>query len=63
MAERFASASWIRLATGAPVLESAVAALDCAIAQSLTVGTHQVFFRAVKAIRLAPEASGLIYHR
>jgi flavin reductase len=63
MAARFEAAHWTRLATGAPVLESAVAALDCTIAQSFSIGTHQVFFCEVKAIRLNAEPSGLVYHR
>ncbi|GLR65512.1 FMN reductase (NADH) RutF [Acidocella aquatica] len=63
MPERFARASWLRLATGAPVLESAAAALDCRISQVLEVGSHSVIFGLVQAIHLGPATSGLIYHR
>ncbi len=63
MAERFEGTQWLRLATGAPVLESAVAALDCLISDTLEVGTHQVMFCAVQAVRLHPSCSGLIYHQ
>ncbi len=62
MAQRFARARWTRLVTGAPVLESAAASLDCKIDQSVEVGTHTVFFCAVQAIRLGSSASGLVYH-
>jgi flavin reductase len=62
MAERFARATWLRLATGAPVLEGAAAGLDCTIDQITEVGTHSVFFCGVKAIHLGTATSGLIYH-
>ena len=62
MAERFARASWRRLATGAPVLETAAAALDCKIDKIVEVGTHSVMFCLVQAIHLGPVTSGLIYH-
>jgi flavin reductase len=61
MAERFAMATWRRLVTGAPALETAAASFDCTIDQVTEVGTHSVFFCAVKAIRLGA-AAGLIYH-
>lgn len=62
MPERFAQAEWGRLATGAPVLESAAAALDCTVSQMVDVGTHSVIFGAVQAIHLGPSGDGLIYH-
>ncbi len=62
MEERFAAATWLRLVTGAPVLEGAAAGLDCTIDQITEVGTHSVFFCGVKAIHLGSSNSGLIYH-
>jgi flavin reductase len=62
MAERFARATWRRLVTGSPVLESAAAALDCKIDQIVEVGTHSVLFCQVQAIHFGPGGSGLIYH-
>ncbi len=62
MAERFGLARWLRLATGAPVLESAAAAFDCTIDQIHEIGTHSVFFCGVRAIHLGPATAGLIYH-
>jgi flavin reductase len=62
MDERFTRATWKRLATGAPVLETAAAALDCKIDQIVEVGTHSVLFCQVQAIHLGPTKSGLIYH-
>ncbi len=61
MAERFAQGQWIRLATGAPVLESATASLDCKVSQSVDVGTHTEFFCEVQAIHLGPTGTGLVY--
>lgn len=62
MEERFTHAEWIRLATGAPVLNQAAAALDCTVAQAVEVGTHSVMFGAVRAIHLGTSGAGLIYH-
>jgi flavin reductase len=62
MAERFAMSKWLRLATGAPALESAAASFDCKIDQITEVGTHSVLFCAVQAIHLGTSSSGLIYH-
>jgi flavin reductase len=59
--ERFASAAWDHLETGAPVLRGAVSALDCEIASVTEVGTHTVFFCEIKAARTAGDRDGLIY--
>ncbi len=63
MPERFARGSWLRLGTGAPVLQSAAAALDCRISQVLEVGSHSVIFGLVQEIHLGEATAGLIYHR
>ncbi|MFT4066449.1 flavin reductase [Paraburkholderia sp.] len=61
--ERFAAAQWKRLATGAPVLQDALASLDCEIESVTEVGTHTVFFCAVKAARTHDgERDALIYY-
>ncbi len=62
MPDRFASASWRALATGAPALDSAAASLDCKVSQRVDVGTHSVMFGTVVAIHLGPSSAGLIYH-
>src|SRR5689334_3756934 len=41
---RFETASWYTLVTGAPALEGAAVAFDCRIDQVVQVGTHDVFF-------------------
>lgn len=61
MAERFGAAHWTTLETGAPVLEEAVASLDCRITQVVDVGTHSVLFGTVQALRLGGRTGGLVY--
>jgi flavin reductase len=62
MSERFSHGRWIRMVTGAPVLESATASLDCTVDHSVDVGTHTVFFCAVQAVHLGASGTGLVYH-
>ncbi|MGX7344584.1 flavin reductase [Acetobacter pasteurianus] len=61
MQERFATGHWTTLATGAPVLEEAVASFDCKISQIVEVGTHSVMFGIVQALRTHATAHGLVY--
>jgi flavin reductase len=60
--ERFAAAQWEHLATGSPVLRDALASLDCEIESIAEVGTHTVFFCAVKAVRTRGAGDALIYY-
>lgn len=62
MTERFAAAQWNTLATGAPVLLGALASLDCEIESVTEVGTHTVFFCAVKAAHTHIGGDALIYY-
>ena len=62
MAARFETAVWRTLATGAPALEAAAVAFDCRIVQSVTVGTHDVFFCEVEAVLTGEVHEGLIYY-
>lgn len=60
--DRFALARWTRLVTGAPVLEDAVAAFDCRIADIREIGTHTVCYGTVLAARSGPAgAATLLY--
>ena len=58
---RFEEGHWSTLVTGAPVLEEAVAALDCTVDEVLEKGTHSVVFARVQAIRLGSENPALIW--
>ncbi|MGA2892614.1 MAG: flavin reductase [Xanthobacteraceae bacterium] len=61
-AERFGVGEWTTLKTGAPVLASAVVAFDCRAVEIKAVGSHNVIFGAVEAVRLGPSGSALVYH-
>jgi flavin reductase len=62
MAERFMRGDWIALETGAPVLTNAISALDCRVLEMKSVGTHDIYFGEVAAIRLANAEKALVYH-
>ncbi|TSH97179.1 flavin reductase [Verticiella sediminum] len=59
--ERFANADWSRLATGAPALDHALVNLDCVIADTHEVGSHDICYCRVQAIRVSPDDEGLVY--
>lgn len=58
--ERFAAAAWATLETGAPVLADCAVAFDCRIENVTTVGTHDVLFCRVMALKAGP-TENLIY--
>jgi len=60
--DRFTTGQWSTLSTGSPVLVSAVIAFDCRIIEVRSVGTHNVFFGAVEAVRLGASGPALVYH-
>lgn len=59
--ERFATGEWRRLATGAPVLSSALVAFDCRLIEAKEVSTHIVMIGIAEAVELAPEGETLMY--
>lgn len=59
--ERFAHDRWQVMASGAPVLSSAVACFDCVIDHCHEVGSHTVFYCQVQAIRISEQPRGLVY--
>lgn len=59
--ERFAAGRWSALATGAPVLEDAVAVFDCTLRQSFDGGTHSVFIGDVSAVSTQGGQAALVY--
>jgi flavin reductase (DIM6/NTAB) family NADH-FMN oxidoreductase RutF len=62
--ERFRSGTWGKLVTGAPSLESAVAAFDCRLTEVKDVATHHVLFGEVVAVRTSGDLSSLVWlHR
>jgi flavin reductase len=61
-ADRFASGAWETLATGAPILTSATVACDCRVVEINAVGSHNVIFGVVEAVKLGPPLPALVYH-
>lgn len=59
--ERFSSASWTRLESGAPALEGALASFDCRIETIHEVATHSVLICPVVAIALGEMRPGLAW--
>ncbi len=58
--ERFARGAWTTLATGAPVLADALAAIDCAIDDIIERHTHAIVIGRVEAVRIR-SAPALVY--
>lgn len=61
MEDRFASAQWETLKTGAPVLSNAAVSFDCKITHRESVGTHDVIFCQVVDIKQQDNAGSLLY--
>ena len=53
--DRFAEGSWTHAVTGAPILEDALAWLDCTIFDRHESGTHVIYLGEVQATGVAPE--------
>ena len=61
---RFTAATWRTLATGAPVLASALAAFDCRLIESREMSTHLILIGQVEAVAVGPRREALFYlHR
>jgi flavin reductase (NADH) len=58
---RFREVDWIRLATGSPVLASALVSFDCRVVNRLEHGTHTVFLGEVEALHLGKKGKALLY--
>jgi flavin reductase (DIM6/NTAB) family NADH-FMN oxidoreductase RutF len=57
---RYEGAEWTTLATGAPVLVDALAAVDCELETSIERHTHAIVIGAVRAVRCG-EGAALVY--
>jgi flavin reductase len=58
---RFRAGEWLRLATGAPALASALVSFDCHVANRLDHGTHTVFLGEVQDLRIGKKGKPLLY--
>jgi flavin reductase len=59
--ERFASATWTGMTTGAPALEGALASIDCRIRSVSDGGSHDILVCDVQAIRQQTDGKPLLY--
>ncbi len=60
--DRFLAGTWTTAATGAPVLEEALAWLDCTIYGKVAAGSHTVYIGEVQAAGTPrPDAPPLVY--
>src|ERR1700761_7375203 len=62
LADRFQVGEWTTLATGAPVLNSAIVACDCRVLAIKAVASHNVIFGVVEAVHLGTAGPALVYH-
>lgn len=53
--DRFAEGTWAKAETGAPVLDDALAWLDCRVHSRQSAGTHTIYVGEVVASRVARE--------
>lgn len=61
--ERFDTGhGWVTLATGSPVLNTAVVACDCRVIEVKAVASHDIYFGMVEAIHQGPPGPALVYH-
>ena len=62
--EAFCGAAWRPGLTGMPLLEGAIAAMECGIVDRFEVGDHYLYVGRVEALALdEPFAPPLLYHR
>ena len=60
--QRFELGRWQTLATGAPVLEGALASFDCEIVETKDMATHRILFGRVRGLGVGDSLDPLIYH-
>ena len=62
--DAFCGAAWRPGQTGLPLLEGAIAAMECEVTDRFEVGDHFLYVGAVRALALdEPGAPPLLYHR
>lgn len=62
--DRFKDAEdWLSLATGAPILRSALFSFDCELVDEHAHDTHSIFVGEVRALHLQDGEAPLVYFR
>jgi len=59
--QRFASAQWHTMESGAPLLDESLVSFDCRIAQAHEVGSHTIFYCEILDLRMGASQEGLVY--
>jgi len=59
--QRFASAQWHTMESGAPMLDQALVSFDCRIAQAHEVGSHTIFYCEILDLCMGGSQEGLVY--
>ncbi|MBP0614986.1 flavin reductase [Jiella sp. KSK16Y-1] len=59
--ERFSRGSWSTGATGAPMLDTALASFDCRLIDAKVIATHTVLIGEVVGLRTGAAAPSLVY--
>jgi flavin reductase (DIM6/NTAB) family NADH-FMN oxidoreductase RutF len=60
--DRFAEGNWTTAVTGAPLLEDAVAWMDCTVYSRHTAGNNTIYIGEIQASKIVtPDASPLLY--
>ena len=62
-AARFVDADWLTLATGAPLLADALAAVDCTLERLIDWHSHAIVIGRVRAVRMSGGPGPLVYWR
>ena len=63
MTERFLSGSWSASASGAPILDDALASFDGIIDKIIEVGTHSMVLCAITGVHIGRTGEALLYVR
>ena len=62
--DEFCGATWYRGPTGLPLIEGAIATLECTIVETIPVGDHDLFIGRVDTLESAADhAAPLLYYR
>jgi flavin reductase (DIM6/NTAB) family NADH-FMN oxidoreductase RutF len=62
-AARYVDADWLTLATGAPLLADALAAVDCTVERLIEWHSHAIVIGRVRAVRTSSGPGPLVYWR
>lgn len=58
---KFTQGAWMSRANGSPMLEDGLSSIDCAVVNTVEVGTHTIFIGEVRQVHNNPDKSPLIY--